>query len=218
MWRCEGFLTVKALGRISLGVALLFTGAPGTTASAQGIDYASPAILGRVVAAETGQPLAGVSVLAWWRDSREPDSVLFVRTIRAVEVQSGQGGTFTIEAWEPKMLRTPVSKDSPGLVFFIAGREPMYYTGEGLRSGNRLVEIGMRSHSGSAQERATKLTELLKTLLLIWAPLYGQPAPRMLTALDAEWQSLPAELRKERPALVPWFEWAVRELRAGGGE
>lgn len=217
LWRCESCLAPKALWGISLGVGLLLAGVRGTTASGQGIDYVSPAIRGRAVAAETGRPLARVSVLAWWRDPRMPDSLLFANTLRAVEVESAEDGAFTIAAWEPKALRAPVSKDSPMLIFFIAGREPTYFDAGQLKSDHRSVEIRMRAHAADVEERAKKLTELLNIVLLVWAPLRDQPTPRMLTALDAEWQTLPAGLRKETPVLIPWFEWALRELRIGGG-
>jgi hypothetical protein len=193
-------------------------GTRGTMAGAQGFDYVSPAIRGKVVAAETGQPLARVSVLAWWLDPRVPDSLLFVRTLRAVEVESGGDGRFTIEAWEPKALRAPVSKDSPRLVFFVIGREPAYSGASQLSANNRPVEIRMSPRRGPDEERARHLTKLVNDLLLIWAPLRSQPNPRMLRALDAEWQTLPEELRKKAPPLIPWFESALQELRAGAGE
>jgi len=208
---------MTALGWVALGLALVCAGVGDTTADAQGIDYVSPVIRGRVLADETGQPLAGVSVLAWWRDPRIADSLLFANTLRAVETETAGDGTFTIAAWEPKALRAPVSKDSPGLIFFVAGREPTDFNGGQLKSDNRSIEIRMRAASEEAEARAKKLTELLNGLLHVWAPLRDQPTPRMLMALDREWQTLPAELRKETPTLIPWFEWALKELRAGGG-
>lgn len=217
LWRCEPLSVMTALGRVALGLALVCAGAGDTIADAQGIDYVSPAIRGKVVAAETGQPLAGVSVLVWWRDPRVSDSLLFANTLRAVETASAGDGTFTIAAWEPKVLRAPVSKDSPGLIFFVTGREPTYFNRGQLKSDNRSIEIRMRSDSEDAEARAKKLTELLNGLLQVWAPLRDQPTPRMLTALDREWQTLPEELRKETPTLIPWFEWVLKELRAGGG-
>src|SRR5919198_4054799 len=154
--RCEGSPPMNGLLLISLGVAFLVAGPQASTVRAQGIDYASPAIRGKVVAAETGQPLAGVSVLAWWRDTREPDSLLFARTIRAVEVESGRDGTFMVEAWQAKALRAPVSKDSPRLIFFVAGREPAHSSGGPPQSDDRSVEIRMRADGGGAQARARK--------------------------------------------------------------
>ena len=213
LWRCEGRRVTAAVHVI---VMLLVWSAIDTGVAAAQIPYASPTIRGLVVA-ENGQPIVGASVLAFWRDSRQPDSLLWVRTIHAVETASGPDGSFTIPAWGPKSLAGPVSVDSPVLLCYTTGYQMGTTSGgDAARTAGR-AEIRMRRLSRAENERVKEFRHIISTLMIVWAPLRGEPNPRMLSAIAADWSSAPEELRTQAPELIPSFNQALQQIRAADG-
>ena len=213
LWRCEVRLLTAPIYVVVMLSLLCAIGAGVTAAQ---IPYASPMIRGRVIA-ENGQPLGGASVLAFWRDSREPDSLLWIHTIHAVETASGPDGSFTIPAWGPKSLPGPVSADSPVLLCYSTGYQMGTMSGGDAARAAVRAEIRMRPLSGAENERVKEFRHMINTLMMVWAPLRGQPNPRMLSAIAADWSSAPEELRTQAPELIPSFDQALQQIRAADG-
>jgi len=169
-----------------LGVLLSFTvPAQSNIVVAQALPtYKFGGLRGTVVADECEKHLAGVSVFASWGGDGAPDP--FPRVARISETETRADGTFELPPWEAT-LSVPITSVVPRLGFVAPGRD--------FRHTGGPHTFRLRVASGSATERAVKLKEHAMGLALFLTLLYGESTPRILTALDREWEGLPADVR-----------------------
>ena len=195
---------------IALTLMCLLIGGGCPAAAAQGLpQYMFPGFRGKVVADETGQPLAGVFVLAVW--SSGASSPFGPRAVRVLETESRADGTFDLAPWEAA-VSTPISHESPGLVLFAAGRDADW---SGQRIGRtQSADFRLRLFEGLPENRASQLRKFAFVLGMAWVHLYDQQRPRVLSALDSEWRGLPADAQgNASPSLM--FEATVQSMRYG---
>jgi hypothetical protein len=168
-------------------------------------------VRGRVVADDTGRPLAGASILVLW--AGEPVWLLLLNPLHFEETASRMDGTYAIPAWEAKSLPAPVSSRFPVLVCFVPGYRIETIDAASLGRRRETLEIRLRRALATPEHRAKELSNLATLLTMIETTLEQQP--RLVSALDDEWQRLPQEARRQLPALKPWVDATVQELRAG---
>jgi hypothetical protein len=143
--------------------------------------YTSPVVHGRVVAAETGAPIARALVIVLWAAAPDMKALLLVNSLRAVETQTDSTGTFRVPAWSVTSLRRPVA-DSPKVICFVSGREPAPSSYAELAAPPKEpIEIALRAFGGSPQKRVDQLQVILTLLIEAWVPLPGQPTPNCLS-------------------------------------
>lgn len=193
-------------------IALSLCGAVGDTMQA-GPSYNSPGFGGRVVDAETRRPVPGTLVLVLWTAPPDTDSLSPLNTLRVFETDTTAEGRFSVPAWEAKSLRAPVGADSPRLIAFAPGRDPVPLERSTLMPPSPAVEIRLPRFAGTPPQRAEQLKELTNLLILAWVSLYGESPPRMLDAVSAEWRALPEAVRRDQPEPRETFMWSVQELR-----
>ena len=198
---------------LAAGVAFVagLTGVRSATLAADVLYTAAP-IRGVVVSAETGRPLAGASILVLWAGVPQLNAYLIVNTVRTAEAESHGDGTFLVPAWEATSLRVPITSDWPRMLCFASGHEPKWVDAKDVKD-KKSVEIRLAPFRGRPAEWQKTIGEMLGWVAIAWVPLYGQPPPRMLSAVGAEWGRLPEGLRAG-PPLSEAFEWTVREYRS----
>lgn len=177
--------------------------------------HSSPPLHGRVVAAESGLPVVGASILAFWNS--EGTGLFDAQHVLEAVTQSD--GTFVLEGWTSSSLRSPVSKHSPTIVCFAPGYDvESLYLGDMNSAG--VQQIRLRKFDGSAVTRAQNLAQLAGQLGMLAAALPGNPIFQMIPAIEAEWQRLPASARKDSKvsSLIIVFEGVRQEGRAAYDE
>jgi hypothetical protein len=177
--------------------------------------YSSPPLHGRVVAAESGFPVVGASILAFWNS----DGAGLFGAQHVLEAVTQSDGTFVIEGWTSSSLRSPVSKHSPTIACFAPGYDvESLYLGDMNSVG--MQQIRLRRFDGSPVTRAQNLAQLAGQLGMLAAALPGNPIFQIIPALEAEWQSLPADARKDSKviSLITVFEGVRQEGRAAYDE
>ena len=112
---------------IVLGLELLLTGC----SAARPLTYRAAAIHGRIIDAETGQPVKGAAVVALWEVDvikGNPFVALVERSERLhiLEAVTDASGAYTIPAWGPTLLspRARVSQYEPHLYILKRGYRP----------------------------------------------------------------------------------------------
>lgn len=107
-------------------------------------QYSAAAISAHVVDAETGQPLAGVNVVAHWQLEGGWEGGMRLGAVKAMETVTGSDGHFSFPAWGPVEVPRPrdidymnarVKSMAPQLLFFKAG-----YAYKALQNGREDVD------------------------------------------------------------------------------
>jgi hypothetical protein len=200
-------------GRLSVSVAILATLALGEIRALAGQSgagaYAFPGLHGRVVAAETGQPLPGVSVLALWVGRRSGPAL---RTLKVLETESRDDGTFDVPAWNAT-LPAAVDMEASGLAFFAPGRDGEAVPPARLDAAPGPVEVRLRPFAGSPADWATHLKQASYMLALFWVALPRQALPKFISAMDREWRRLPEDVRGDDPNPREVFELMLEASR-----
>lgn len=115
------------VARVLLGALAVSASLFGPTANAQ-LTYSAKSIMGKVADAETGEPLAGVVIVAQWKIDRNfvgDDKAL----LNVMETVSDSGGDYAFPAWGPISLppRANFGKgEDPGVYYFKSGYWPQY--------------------------------------------------------------------------------------------
>jgi len=198
----------RAAGFASLILAL---GIAPTAVAAQGLpDYKFPGLRGYVVADENGHPLAGVSVLAVWASASPPPYPF--KTVRTVETRTRSDGAFELAPWQAPQSN-PMTERSPALMFFSPGRVADSERRED-RPGDKTGAHRLPLFEGPPERRASQLRKFAWVLGFVWAHTYGEPYPRVLSALDDDWRQLPPEAQANgSPSLI--FDITVQSMRYG---
>lgn len=179
---------------IAVALAMVAIGqASGASVGAQGLPRHNFAGLrGTVVAEETGSPIPGAHIIAWWGSAAPPPSAFFVNTARVAEARSREDGTFALGPWEAT-VPVPVGSEPPRLWVYAPGR----HLDASIRydsPGPGRVEVRLRMFDPRFGVRQSLLRKHAWALAMAWAPLYGQPSPtEVLAAMDEEWRNSPLD-------------------------
>jgi hypothetical protein len=192
-------------------VACLFS----PTAHAQ-LTFTADAINGKVVDEETGQPLAGVIIVAMW--TIEASFVGYDNELlNVIETVTDQDGNYGFPEWGPKLL--PVSTypfstselfdkgDDPFVVYFKSGYWPAQEKNEVTYPGQDIAKrepalggfkangmtIKLKKWDGMDEEKYYKQVSFMADDLNGGWKKY----PRMALAMDKIYQSLMARLKRK---------------------
>ncbi len=137
---------MKPLSLLIVVAALSVHADPGT--------YSAKEIRGRIVDGVSGEPLAGVIVVAQWELVREVIPGVINKSygdvLKTVEVVSGADGGYTIPAWGP-MLRPPLfhlEELDPALELFKPGYYPRHVTNP-IRAGYNRDSVRVSQWDGA---------------------------------------------------------------------
>jgi len=171
---------------------------------AQGLpSYRFQGLRGQALADETGKPLVGVSVFAWWGPDGVPDPL--PKVARVAEAETRTDGKFELASWEAA-LSVPIGSEVPRLMFWAPGRE--------WARADSPYTFRFRIFAGTPTERAVQLKEQAMALAFLLILLYGEPTPRIVSALDREWQGLPVDVRGAiSPSVM--YDGLLRSTRYG---
>ena len=165
-----------------------------------------PAVVGQIVAEETGQPPVGVGILAFWSGSKKV-AMFFADTVKVLEVESRENGTFVLRAWGPIAGPEPPRPNSPIMVCFPPAFEPTRIDLGPLSPGQASQPIGTPEQSAGA------LTSIVWTLTYAVALPEGPPTPKLLTAVKTEWRRLPKDVSKDSSGTRKMLSWLAQEFR-----
>lgn len=188
-----------------------------TSGMAESRTYAGAPFGGRVIDAETGEPIAGVIVLAQWI-VEGPAEAHPVAAMQILETVTDQAGRYSFPGWGPKSVPRPdfwswiftptLSTRDPQLFFMKSGYAHVYeqndlVAGKGFdtetplrRSQLEGKDIRLKSLRGDADARRQDLYHLLVV-------------PFGLTQGDCTWLQMPLTIQylySERAALTPLGE------------
>lgn len=209
----------RSMLSIVLGLELLLTGC----SAARPLTYRAAAIQGRIVDAETGQPVEGAAVVAVWEIDvikGNPFVALVERSERLhiLEAVTDATGAYTIPAWGPTLLspRAQVSRYEPQLYIFKRG----YHT---KRLNNH--ELG-RAHAVPESIWDGKVIELerpqgpLRDQLGSIRRAYMRLSPEIESEPSKDWRNYPratleayAEARRlQALGVAPWLGLGVVDI------
>ena len=216
--RCDRAHVTRVIGRatcsVALGAALVLVGVAPVLSQAA-IEYSSPALRGRILDDRTGRPVPHVHIVASWHGN-EAVPLMYPQTVKLIETTSAGDGSFLLPAWRLGTLRTPVSADSPILIAWAPGHGGIVISLS--RSGplRGATDISLPPLPDTPDEQAETLVAVAWQLAYAVAPLPGQPKPRMLAALEAEYRRLPQDefpQQAKGKTLTEVFDWSVQEFR-----
>lgn len=165
-------------------------------------SYSAGSIEGRVVDAETEQPLEGVIVVANWalEFGWEGGSLA---TLYLTEAQTDANGRYFIPAWGPKKVpgklpsEARLKNDDPALYFYLNGYE--YHVVTNSRSIKEMGKKGPAVRSSEWNGRTIRLRrfagtpeEYRKRVLALWQ---GNVFLRPDTMVECEWKRVPTLIR-----------------------
>jgi hypothetical protein len=199
---------------VAVGAVLVLAGAAPVLSQAQ-IEHSSPAIRGRILEDRTGRPVPHAHIVAAWHGN-EAVPLMYPQTVKLIETISAGDGSFLLQAWGPVTLRTPVSAESPILIVWAPGRGGIVISLS--RSGplRGATDVSILPLPDAPEKQAEVLVGLAWQLAYAAAPLPGQPKPRMLAALEAEYRRLPQDefpQQAKGKTLTEIFDWSVQEFR-----
>jgi hypothetical protein len=171
-----------------LGIGAILIVIP-VMAFAPPLVYFGKEIRGKVLDADTGAPLAGVSIVAEWQIYVMVVQSHLGNRIKVIEATTGFDGNYVVPGWGP-VVRPPwgaLLNHSPKLTFFKAGYYPKVVLNE------RESESMIRDSEFNGREIRLKQfdgdLDLLDRLLEVSSPwLTGcwRDCPHYVVALDAE--------------------------------
>ena len=164
------------------------------SACATPLTYSAKEIRGRVVDAETGQPVEGAVIVAQW--------ILFEMGIghgghkgrlHIYETVTDNNGHYTIPAWGPKVHSpfTMLDNLDPEILIFKSGYEPRGLVNEHERTSSVRVSewdgrvIKLKKFQGTIETYANQILYVVSTSLPDTGKVW-RSFPRMVLALDAE--------------------------------
>jgi hypothetical protein len=193
-----------------------------TCLNACSVQYSAASITAKVVDAESGQPVAGVYVVAHWQLYGGLEGGNDLGAVMVLETQTDNSGQFQFPAWGPKQVSMPsgvysnarVKNGAPAMLFFKSGyasQRVLNYGNSELAPGNMRSDwdgkvIKLEPFHGNSAQYAKSLSDLSSYLESSTAGSGGckagepcpsrcqwQHTPNMIRAIGRQFKSFEAE-------------------------
>lgn len=183
----------------------------------------APATEGWVVDAESGEPVEGVIVVAYWgMEKAWAWSVAPAGAIAVFEEVTDKDGYYRIPGWGPRLAEYSVRESAdPLIILFKNGYEPrilgnMKVSGSGYNSKDSFFRPSMwdgktveiKRFTGTPEERIEGMRRIIPNL----EGDYSKQIPLLLNAILEEEKSIPNSAHRKRP----FFDNIVRRHLRGG--
>lgn len=188
-----------------LGIGAILIAIP-VMAFAPPLVYLSKEIRGKVVDADTGTPLEGVSIVAEWQIYVMVIQRHLGNRLKVIEARTGPAGEYSVPGWGP-IVRPPwgaLEEHSPALTFFKTGYYPKLVMNE--KASDKMTRESELNGRAVRLRRFDGDFSLLNSLFLstdAWLTGCWRDCPQYVLALSAESKRLRTMVPRGMPFSFP---------------